>query len=309
MTSEQTCRLKYIRQRPLYYNLQWNRDPILLSSRANLSGTAPLNSTSTAAKTATEVLGWHLTAGHEAEIFKTWLDLRGERACKCGHTPSEAAKELSSEGEARSEPPYFDEDKENKYITPPVENPISIPIPAPCHPCSSSMVCPALEEIVEEPREVACNKLDVLLREAEVERMRDLQEESSQSVVCLLPRLGSERWRRLDGIHQMHPGPGGREQRATQFRPYVRRAFSRYPAELWGPGEPGRQSATPPSSFLGAVDSSLLWGDSKLSVELEADYQSYRSPAITHKRAEHLALKPIDQINLQLVHHILYCAT
>ena len=44
-------------------------------------------------------------------------------------------------------------------------------------------------------------------------------------------------------------------------------------------------------------------------VELEANYQSYRSPAITHKQAEHSALKPIDQINLQLVHHVLYCAT
>ena len=46
-----------------------------------------------------------------------------------------------------------------------------------------------------------------------------------------------------------------------------------------------------------------------MSVELEADYRSYGSPAIAHKRAEHLALKPIDQINLQLVHHVLYCAT
>ena len=44
-------------------------------------------------------------------------------------------------------------------------------------------------------------------------------------------------------------------------------------------------------------------------VELEANYRSYGSPAIAHKRAEHLALKPIDRINLQLVHHELYCAT
>ena len=47
----------------------------------------------------------------------------------------------------------------------------------------------------------------------------------------------------------------------------------------------------------------------KECVELEADYQSYGSPAIAHKRAEHLALKPIDRINLRLVHHVLYCAT
>ena len=46
-----------------------------------------------------------------------------------------------------------------------------------------------------------------------------------------------------------------------------------------------------------------------LIVELEADYRSYRSLAITNKQAEHLAHKPIDQINLRLVHHVLYCAT
>ena len=34
------------------------------------------------------------------------------------------------------------------------------------------------------------------------------------------------------------------------------------------------------------------------SVELEADYRSYGSPAIAHKRAEHSALKPTDRINL-----------
>ena len=46
-----------------------------------------------------------------------------------------------------------------------------------------------------------------------------------------------------------------------------------------------------------------------IGVELEDDYQSYGSPAIAHKRAEHLANKPIDRINLRLVHHVLYCAT
>ena len=45
------------------------------------------------------------------------------------------------------------------------------------------------------------------------------------------------------------------------------------------------------------------------AVELEADYQSFGSPAIAHKRAEHSAHKLIDQINLRLVHHILYCTT
>ena len=44
-------------------------------------------------------------------------------------------------------------------------------------------------------------------------------------------------------------------------------------------------------------------------VELEANYRSYGSPAIAHKQAKHLAHKPIDWINLRLVHHELYCAT
>ena len=44
-------------------------------------------------------------------------------------------------------------------------------------------------------------------------------------------------------------------------------------------------------------------------VELEADYRPYGSPAIAHKRTEHSAHKPIDRINLRLVHHVLYCAT
>ena len=58
----------------------------------------------------------------------------------------------------------------------------------------------------------------------------------------------------------MHPGPGQRDQRATRSRSYVRRPSTRCPAELWGPGEPGRCSVSAPSSSLGAVDSSLLWG-------------------------------------------------
>ena len=83
------------------------------------------------------------------------------------------------------------------------------------------MVCPALKEIVEEPRDTICDNLDTLLREVEIERVRDLQEESSQSVVCSLPRIGSEKWRRLNGIYWMHLGPGRREQRATRSRPYI----------------------------------------------------------------------------------------
>ena len=73
-----------------------------------------------------------------------------------------------------------------------------------------------MEEITEEATFI-CENLDGLLREADEGRARDLQEGSSQSVIRSPPRLGSERWRRLNGIHWMRPGPGRREQsvRAT----------------------------------------------------------------------------------------------
>ena len=44
-------------------------------------------------------------------------------------------------------------------------------------------MCAALEEIIEEPRDTIFDDLDALLREANVERVRDFQEESSNSVV------------------------------------------------------------------------------------------------------------------------------
>ena len=133
-----------------------------------------------------EVRGLIVGAAHKAEQFKTCLDRMEERACKCGHTPSEVGEELSSEEVTRIELSYAF-GRASKYITPPVENPIPIPIPAPCHPCGPSMVCPALEEIVGEPRDAISEDLDVFLREADVERVRDLQEESSNSVVHSLP--------------------------------------------------------------------------------------------------------------------------
>ena len=86
-------------------------------------------------------------------------------------------------------------------------------------------------------------------------------QEGSQSVVHSPPRLGSERWRRLKGSYCMHPGPGRREQRTTRSHPYIRRDTSRHPGEFWGPGEPGRSSGSPPSSGLGAINTSLLRGD------------------------------------------------
>ena len=50
---------------------------------------------------------------------------------------------------------------------------------------------------MKEPRESVCEDLDALLREVEVERVKDLQEDSSLPVVPSSPRVASERWRRL----------------------------------------------------------------------------------------------------------------
>ena len=58
----------------------------------------------------------------------------------------------------------------------------------------------------------------------------------------------------------MCPEPSKWEQRATRSRPYIRSASSRCSSELWGPGEPGRSSVSPPSSGLGAINSPLPWG-------------------------------------------------
>ena len=186
-----------------------------------------------------ELRGYVLGAAHESEVFIHQLNQMEERLCKCGQTPSEVGEELSSEEDTRMKLSYASA-RGSKYIAPPVENPIPIPVPAPCLPCGLTRTCPALEEIVEEPRDTICDDLDALLREANVERARDLQEESSQSVVCSPPRLGSEGWRGLNKIHWMCPGPGRREQRATRSRPYIRRASSRHPSELWGSAEPRR---------------------------------------------------------------------
>ena len=100
-------------------------------------------------------------------------------------------------------------------MAPPVKNPIPIPVPALATCClGSSSILPPMEEISKEPAFI-CEDLDSLLREADEGTARDLQEGSSQSVVRSPPRLGSEGWRRLNGIHCMHPGPGRREQRVS----------------------------------------------------------------------------------------------
>ena len=76
----------------------------------------------------------------------------------------------------------------SEYVAPPVKNPIAIPVPAPAPPCclGSSSALPPLEEITEETTFI-CDDLDGLLREADEERARELQEGFSNSVVCLPP--------------------------------------------------------------------------------------------------------------------------
>ena len=114
---------------------------------------------------------------------------------------------VSSEDEGRTELSYALA-RASESVAPPLENPVPLPIPLPCHPCGSSATAPALEEIVEEPAGAICKDLDALLREADAERVRDLQEGSSNSVVHSSPQVGLNQWRRLNSIHRMRPGPG-----------------------------------------------------------------------------------------------------
>ena len=192
---------------------------------------------------AEKLKGFIVGAGHEAQVFKDCLDRMGENVCRCGQTASEVGEEfVSSEDEGRTELSYAFVREE--YVAPPIENSTPIPVPALVSSCclgSMAAPLPPMEEITEEANFI-CEDLNGLLREADEERVRELQEESSQSVVRSPPRLGSERWRRLNGIHCMHSGPGRREQRATHSHPYLRRDSSRCSGELQGPGEPGRPS-------------------------------------------------------------------
>ena len=161
------------------------------------------------AKEETEQLkGFIVGAGHEAQVFKNRLDRMEENVCRCSRTPSEVREEfVSSKDEGRTELSYASV-REDEYVAPPVENSIPMPIPAPAPCCQGShTTLPALEEITEEPSFI-CEDLDGLLREADEGRARDLQEGSSNSMVCLPPQVGSEEWRRLNGIHRMRPGSG-----------------------------------------------------------------------------------------------------
>ena len=205
--------------------------------------------------------GFIVGAGHEAQVFKNRLDRMEENVCRCGRTPSKVGEEfVSSEDEGRTELSYASVRKD-EYIAPPLENSIPLPVPAPASYClGPTTTLPPMEEISEELAFI-CEDLDGLLREADEGRAGDLQEGSSQSVVHSPPRLGSERWRRLNGIYRMPPGPGRREQRATCSHPYLRRDSSRRSGELQSSGEPGGSPKSSPCSRLGAVDTTLLRGD------------------------------------------------
>ena len=127
-------------------------------------------------------------AGHEAQVFKNCLDRMEENVCRCGRTPSEVGEEfVSSEDEGRTELSYASAPGE-EYVAPPVKNPIPIPVPALVSSCclGSSRALSLLEEIIEEATFI-CDDLDSLLREADGERARDLQEGSSNLVVRLPP--------------------------------------------------------------------------------------------------------------------------
>ena len=175
--------------------------------------------------------GFTVGAGHEAQVFKNRLDRMEENVCRCGQIPSEVGKEfVSSEDEGRTELSYASAAGE-EYVAPPVENSVPLPVPALTCCLGPTTTLPPMEEISEESTFI-CEDLDSLLREADEGRARDLQEGSSQSVVPSPPRLGSERWRRLNGIHRIHPGPGRREQRATRSRPYIQRVSSRHSGEF-----------------------------------------------------------------------------
>ena len=154
--------------------------------------------------------GFVVGTGHEAQVFKDRLDRMEENVCRCGRTPSEVGEEfVSSEDEGRTELSYTSA-RGSEYVAPPVENTLPIPILAPASSCCLGTMAaplPPMEEITEEATFI-CDDMDSLLREADEERARDLQEGPSNSVVHSPPRVGSQEWRRLNGIHWMHPGPG-----------------------------------------------------------------------------------------------------
>ena len=148
-----------------------------------------------------QLKGFIVGTGHETQVFKNCLDRMEENVCKCGRTPSEVGEEfVSSEDKARTELSYALAAGE-EHVAPPVNNPIPLLVPAPATCClGPTTTLPPMEEISKEPTFIR-EDLDGLLREADEGRARDLQEGSSNLVVCLPPQVGSEEWRRLNGIH------------------------------------------------------------------------------------------------------------
>ena len=139
-----------------------------------------------------ELKGFIVGAGHEAPVFKNHLDRMEENVCRCGWTPSEVGEEfVSSEDEGRMELSYASV-REDEHVAPPVENSIPLLVPALATCClGSTTTLPPMEEISEESAFI-CEDLDGLLREADEGRARDLEEGSSNLVVRLPPRVGSE---------------------------------------------------------------------------------------------------------------------
>ena len=138
------------------------------------------------AKEETEKLkGFIFGAGHKAQVFKECLDRMEENVCRCGWTPSEVGKEfVSYEDEGRTELSYASV-REDEYVAPPIKNALPIPIPAlasSCCLCSMAAPLQPMEEITEEATFI-CDNLDGLLREADEERARVLQEGPSNLVV------------------------------------------------------------------------------------------------------------------------------
>ena len=134
-----------------------------------------------------ELGGFIIGAGHDAKIFKDRLDRMEDSRCRCGQTPLEVGQEfVSSEDKGRTKLSYTSA-RASKYVAPPLENLVPLPVPPPCHPCGSSTTAPALEEIIEEPAGAICEDLNALLQEVDEERAQDLQEGSSNSVVRSSP--------------------------------------------------------------------------------------------------------------------------
>ena len=134
-----------------------------------------------------QLKGFIVGAGHEAQVFKNCLDRMEENVCRCGRTPLEVGEEfVSSEDEGRTELSYASV-REDVYVAPPVENSILLPVSALASCCLGTITTlPPMEEITEEPA-LICDDLNSLLREADEGRARDLQEGSSNLVVCLPP--------------------------------------------------------------------------------------------------------------------------